>query len=127
MNVRDSPPYVISAMKEECKRLGVPLNFVKDLETFQRGKASCNALMENGELFGVKISILESKRRNKTRSTIFHESKHSKQFYEKGYENVEGKNRIYNELGAYIYEFGRNLEEMKIVKYLFSLIKRLER
>ena len=127
MNVHESPSYVISAMEKECKKLNIPLNFVKDLETFQRGKASCNAIMENGELVGVKIGILESKRRNKTRSTIFHESKHSKQFYEKGYENVEEKNRIYNELEAYIYEFRRNFEETRIVKYFFSLIRRLKR
>ena len=101
--------YVYPILYEECKRLGVPREFVLCVYScyWREGRAGfIEEVWEDGELKGVRIRISEcNQSRGEVLKVFFHEMYHVKEKWER-------KKRIFSELRADLYAEFRFLKIM---------------
>ena len=101
--------YVYPLLDEECKRLGIPRNFIKGVYScpykgfFEGGSYLEEIKNENGNVKYVKIRICEKNDRRGVLEDFFHEMWHAK-------ETWEGKESRFSELRADLYAEKRILQ-----------------
>jgi antitoxin component YwqK of YwqJK toxin-antitoxin module len=100
-------------IERELERLDVDKNFVISVDSYPYycpGKPKCYTVVKDGKLVGVML-LCRNKNGRLIKDDIFHETRHAKQYYEKGKEYVENICPSYTEIDAHLYSFKRSLEE----------------
>ena len=94
-------------LPEECRRLGIPPEFIKGVYSCYPKPfdfdARCEPILDNGHIIGVKIRIgINHETPERVKYAFRHETWHAKDYY-------EGKNS--SEINAVLYTLFRSLQD----------------